>query len=61
MEEANKNNDQNLVTDYSPKLGIKFGSEQEAYQFYNEHGRNYEFSTRKDWDNKRKANDVVTS
>jgi zinc finger SWIM domain-containing protein 3 len=61
MEEAKKNNDQNLVTDYSPKLGMEFGSEQEAYEFYNEYGRNHGFSIRKDWGNKRKADGVVTS
>jgi hypothetical protein len=48
MEEANKNNGQNLVTDYSLKLGMEFGSEQEAYKFYNEYGQNYGFSIRKD-------------
>jgi len=53
MEEANKNNDQNLITDYTPNLGIEFGSEQEAYDFYNEYGQNYGFSIHKDWCNKR--------
>jgi len=48
MVEANKNDGQNLVTDYSLKLGMEFGSEQEAYKFYNEYGRNYGFSIRKD-------------
>ncbi|XP_062145348.1 protein FAR1-RELATED SEQUENCE 5-like [Alnus glutinosa] len=48
MEETNKNNE-NVVTDYTPKLDMEFGSEQEAYEFYNEYGRNYGFSIRKDW------------
>jgi len=61
MEETNKNNDQNVVIDYTPKLGIEFGFEQEAYDFYNEYGRNYGFSIRKDWGNKRKVDGVVTS
>ncbi|XP_059436139.1 protein FAR1-RELATED SEQUENCE 5-like [Corylus avellana] len=60
-DETNKNNDQNMVIDYTPKLGIEFGSEQEAYDFYNEYGRNYGFSIRKDWSNKRKVDGVVTS
>ncbi|XP_059455216.1 protein FAR1-RELATED SEQUENCE 5-like [Corylus avellana] len=61
MEETNKNNDQNVITDYTPELGIEFDSEQEAYNFYNEYGRNCGFSIRKDWCNKRKIDDVVTS
>jgi zinc finger SWIM domain-containing protein 3 len=61
MEETNKNIDQNVVTDYMPKVGIEFGSEQEAYDFYNEYGRAYGFSIRKDWCNKRKVDGVVTS
>jgi zinc finger SWIM domain-containing protein 3 len=60
MEETNKNNE-NVVTDYTPKLDMEFGSEQEAYDFYNEYGRNYGFSIRKDWCNKRKVDGVVTS
>jgi hypothetical protein len=55
------NNDQNVVTDYTPKLGIEFGSEQEAYDFYNEYGRNYGFSIRKDCSNKRNVDNLVTS
>jgi hypothetical protein len=30
MNETNKKSDQNVVTDYTPKLGIEFGSEQEV-------------------------------
>ena len=60
MEETNKNNDQNVVTDYMPKLGNEFGSEQEAYNFYNEYGQNFGFSICKDWCNKRQVDDVVT-
>jgi hypothetical protein len=61
MEEANKNNDQNVVTNYTPKLGNEFGSKQKAYNFYNEYGRNFGFSIRKDWCNKRQVDGVVTS
>jgi len=50
-----------VVIDYMPKLGMEFDSEQEAYDFYNEYGRNYGFSIRKDWCNKRKVDGVVTS
>jgi hypothetical protein len=60
MEETNKNNE-NVVTDYTPKHDMEFGSEQEAYDFYNEYGRNYGFRIRKDWCNKRKVDGVVTS
>jgi hypothetical protein len=28
-----------LLSDYMPKLGIELGSEQEAYEFYNEYER----------------------
>ncbi|KAF3946630.1 hypothetical protein CMV_027126 [Castanea mollissima] len=61
MEEENNDDSQKLDTDYIPKLGIEFGSEQEAYDFYNECGRNYGFSIRKEWCNKRKKDGVVTS
>jgi hypothetical protein len=40
MEEMNKNNDQNLVTNYRPKPDIEFVYEQKAYDFYNKYGRN---------------------
>ncbi|XP_075640620.1 protein FAR1-RELATED SEQUENCE 5-like [Castanea sativa] len=61
MEEENNDDSQKLDTDYIPKLGIEFGSEQEAYDFYNECGRNSGFSIRKEWCNKRKKDGVVTS
>ncbi|XP_075660953.1 protein FAR1-RELATED SEQUENCE 1-like [Castanea sativa] len=61
MEEENNDYSQKLDTDYIPKLGIEFGSEQEAYDFYNECGRNSGFSIRKEWCNKRKKDGVVTS
>ncbi|KAG6708290.1 hypothetical protein I3842_06G073800, partial [Carya illinoinensis] len=44
-----------------PKLGLEFDSEQEAYDFYNEYGRNYGFSIRREWYNKRKVDGLVTS
>jgi hypothetical protein len=49
------------LLDYMPKLGIELGSEQEAYEFYNEYERNYGFSIRKDWSNKKKVDNLVTS
>ena len=61
MEEENNDDSQKLDTDYIPKLGIEFGSKQEVYDFYNECGRNYGFSIRKEWCNKRKKDGVVTS
>ncbi|KAK4608137.1 hypothetical protein RGQ29_001804 [Quercus rubra] len=36
MEVENNDDNQKLVTDYIPKLGIEFDFEQEAYEFYNE-------------------------
>ena len=35
MEEENNDDSQKLNIDYIPKLGIEFGSKQEAYDFYN--------------------------
>jgi zinc finger SWIM domain-containing protein 3 len=61
MEEENKDDGQNLPIDFTPKLGIEFDSKQEAYDFYNEYGRNSGFSIRKEWYNKRKIDGVVTS
>jgi hypothetical protein len=60
MEEKNKNNYQNVVIDHTPKLGIKFGYEQEAYNFYNKYVRNCGFSICKDWCNKRQIDGVMT-
>ncbi|XP_042941212.1 protein FAR1-RELATED SEQUENCE 5-like [Carya illinoinensis] len=61
MEEIINNNDQTLVIDHTPKLGLEFDYEQEAYDFYNEYGRNYGFSIRREWYNKRKVDGLVTS
>ncbi|GMY34240.1 protein FAR1-RELATED SEQUENCE 5-like, partial [Fagus crenata] len=61
MEEENNDDGQNLPIDFTPKLGIEFDYEQEAYDFYNEYGRNSRFSIRKEWYNKRKIDGVVTS
>jgi len=61
MEVENNDDSKKLDTDYIPKLGIEFDSEQEAYDFYNEGGRNFGFSIRKEWCNKRKKDGVVTS
>ena len=54
MKEENNDDSKKLGTDYIPKLGIEFGSEQEAYDFYNECGRNSRFNICKEWCNKRK-------
>ena len=61
MEVENNDDSKKLDTDYIPKLGIEFDSEQEAYDFYNECGRNFGFCIRKELCNKRKKDGVVTS
>ena len=43
MEVENNDDSKKLDIDYIPKLGIEFDSEQEAYDFYNECGRNFGF------------------
>ena len=61
MEEENNDDSQKLDTDYITKLGIEFGSEQEAYDFYNECGRSFGFSICKEWCSKRRKDGAVTS
>lgn len=50
-----------MIGDHTPKLGIEFDFEQEAYNIYNDYGKTYGFSIGREWFNKKKVDGLVTS
>ncbi|KAM1909089.1 hypothetical protein ACFX14_028520 [Malus domestica] len=61
-EEANNiNNDDSNEFDCTPRCGMKFDSQEAAYNLYNAYGRKVGFSIRKDRHYKNKKTNEVTS
>ena len=51
----------NVPTELTPSKGMEFESDESAYSFYNEYGRIIGFSIRKEYVNKCKKTEIVTS
>ena len=52
-------NAEELAKDKTPCVGMKFESEEAAYEFYNEYGRFVGFSIRRDYHNKSKKDGIM--
>ncbi|GAU41201.1 hypothetical protein TSUD_26260 [Trifolium subterraneum] len=52
---------QESIVDSEPHLGMKFDSEETAYDFYNEYSKNIGFGIRREYVNKSKKDGVLTS